>query len=128
MAAAFGLFPFIFLPTAHGVPRTSILKRHVVVGDALIEAWIFGLRGCRRLRALSATWHRYRLLGVVSATAGGFASLTAAQENQLIGHHFGDVHFLALFVLVVAGLQPAVDVHLSALEEVWGHILGAPQD
>ncbi len=57
---------------------------------------------------------------------GAFA--TAAQQDHIVGDHFGGPHLFAFFVVVAARLDAAFDVHLLAFGEIGRDVLSAPQD
>jgi hypothetical protein len=43
---------------------------------------------------------------------------TAAEQNDILRYHFGDVHSFPILAVIAARLQPALDVDLFSLGEV----------
>ena len=88
MANSCGIGSWLFLP--------PVLEREVAQG--------FGI-------AIDDVHQRVvHLLGLVAALAAG-------KEQQIVGHHFGDMTFIALLVLPGAALETSFDIDLGTFVE-----------
>src|SRR5258708_32717647 len=105
--------------------RDMSLKRHVVVADFLADV-LSGWGGWRPLAARHGD-RAGAARGEIARAGGGFTG-AAAEQDHILGNHFGEVLFLAVFIVVTAGVQAAFHVNLLAFEEVVGEVLGLPED
>ena len=82
-------------------------------------------RGRGGLRPLCLAWHRYGLLAEFVARA---FSAAAAEQNHVIGHHFGGINLLTVLVVVAPRLQAAFDVNLLAFRQILTDIFLPPEN
>src|SRR5690606_26277792 len=119
-----------FRSTAWAARRRS--ERNIVVHVRQVGGAARGRRGGGRSRTLrgrtlgrSARLARRFIVAAATTVAAFAAAIAAAQHLHLVGDDFGAVAVGAgVFVLPLAGLQAAFDVHRAALLQVFAGDLG----
>src|SRR5262249_45285240 len=114
----------IGLRPVRGRSERDVVVRSAATAAAAAEATtiVVGLGWRRTVVARASTTAAAAAGARVRAAA---SSVTTAEELHVVGDDLGGVAILAFLVLVLASLDPALDVHLAALRQVLRTDLGA---